>query len=552
MIDLAVVEQCLARWLEPSKAAAIFQAARARWYRRDIDAAVQYVGRLVGRTDTDWWIYGAGSHTRSLWNHPRFPRGRFRGLIDLRATVLSEKGGWDLPVLGLEALGGSERLPVLLSHGEFEHNMRRLLLREGVEPERIFSIYDQDEYGRLADMPRATLPQWSGRGLNIAVVSVLPTTIVAAGYWGGCRDRHAVVHFDCTRDGCRLHPALFRVDCRQSLQHLLQGLEDYRPQVIYVYDQFNTGNFVALLLKAVFPQVRVIGECYDVLRLFFGDPAIMTRQWYWDDTDLEVALTAEKEGFELLDGVVFKEDPKAMAGVLPKRARALHAWPYVMRDELAFAPCVTPAEPARLVWAGSIIPSSLSPQLFRDGQILPVLEALAQQGLHLTLIPGCADESRFEALYPDYVRFLKAQQRVSFYPGFPRPELIRFLAGHFDFGLLLNWIPDPGAARKGLQSTLASKLLTYIAAGLPVIVSQEFGYMARIVAEYGVGIRIPAADVGNVAMRIRDCDYATLKARVRAMQSMIVTEKHDGRLWRFLTGDARRHDEPGSRSWIVV
>ena len=101
------------------------------------------------------------------------------------------------------------------------------------------------------------------------------------------------------------------------------------------------------------------------------------------------------------------------------------------------------------------------------------------------------------------------------------------LHGHFDYGILLYPFDDDlVVGRRHLQTALASKLFAYVAAGLPVLVSPELGYMAELVREHGIGLVIPRDEIATLADRLAAVDHAALCAAVARAQPEFCIERH--------------------------
>ncbi|HET6584978.1 MAG TPA: hypothetical protein VFG69_16090, partial [Nannocystaceae bacterium] len=104
---------------------------------------------------------------------------------------------------------------------------------------------------------------------------------------------------------------------------------------------------------------------------------------------------------------------------------------------------------------------------------------------------------------------------------------VEALHGHFDYGLLLYPFDDDlVVGRRHLQTALASKLFAYVAAGLPVLVSPELGYMAALVREHGIGLVVAKSELSTLGPRLASVDYAALCAAVTRAQPEFCIEHH--------------------------
>ena len=523
---------------------ALFSALRSRWSPRILAVAAEYLADRLENIDGDFFVYGAGSHTRELFKHPQLApyRSRCAGCLDVRAATCDSQDALGWPVFHPDRLDDLPPIPIVLSHHEFESSLEAVLIARNVAPARVVRLYTAPEYRkRIEPHSRAYLDAIRPANGNdrIAIITARPTSIVPSCMWEWVAEQTtSLIQFDMTRNGARLSAQIDYQNCKQSLSWLIAGIAKYRPKMIYVYDQFTTGNVIGLLAKMVFSECKVVLEAYDVLRLHFESPKQLTRDWYWGASDFELASYVDPGGTFRFDGLVTKEAPAAVCGLISdNNTPILHFKPYVCEREMMRVRTAHRPKAPRIVWAGSLVPSRESAALFRDGQILPTLRCLAEQGLDLTLITGDT-EPNFRAVYPDYAQWVDRQEHVAFVSGMPRTLLIRHLSSHYDFGLLLNYV-DPGSeCRAGMRSTFASKFITYVAAGLPIIVSRELAHMAALVEEWEIGIVVAQAELKDVASIVRSvvnsASFRRFERKLARAQSHFSAENHFDRFLAFL------------------
>lgn len=518
---------------------AVLMALRSRWFPRDRRVAAEVLAQRLARIGGPFFIYGGGSHTRDLFNQPSLLSfvNKCLGCLDLRAAKMMAHNTSPWPMYHPDETGNLPTLPIVLSHHEYECSLEDALRSRGVADDRIISLYSDPAYGaRVEPFGYALLLKLPIHDVKkrVAIVTVRPTTIVPVCMWEWYSHEASIVQFDMTRTGARLSQKLDYLDCRQSLSWLLGLLEQFDPDVIYVYDQFTTGNTVGLILKSVFSRSKIILEAYDLLRLFFDNPELMKQEWYWSEHDFALARYADPGGGACYDGVVTKEAPDAAARLVATSAtHHLHFMPYVEQGVMRLEHRVRPVDVPRLVWAGSLVPTQESAALFRDGQVLSVFRSIAHQGLNLAIITGDT-EANFRATFPDYWEFVSECSGVSFLERMPRPELIHHLSLSYDYGLLLNRIDLDTPPRRGLKTTFASKYLTYVAAGLPIIVSREMDYMAKLVETWGIGLVVSARELGDVAELLQAAPYESFKHNLAIAQTSFSAENHFERFRAFL------------------
>ena len=127
----------------------------------------------------------------------------------------------------------------------------------------------------------------------------------------------------------------------------------------------------------------------------------------------------------------------------------------------------------------------------------------------------------------EYVDAAANDPRFRLEPRLPVARLVDALHGRYHYGILLYPFDDDlVVGRRHLQTALASKLFAYVAAGLPVLVSPELGYMAELVRTHGIGLVVERDDIPTLAERLDDTDHAALCAAVACAQPEFCIERH--------------------------
>lgn len=471
-------------------------------------------------------IFGAGTHTQQLLalDSDGFLRGRIEAIIDNGAQMrATEVAGYS--VFPLSEIHRWPTLSVVLSHAEFESGMRRDLLTLGISNQRLVPIYSDDGYAVRLEMNgynQIPVGKWRFDDRpRILRVNVRPTAIVDSEAWSLLENQFDVIHATLCRGGMLQYKGSI-LDCRQSLRLWLELVETLRPDIVYVHDQFTTCNIVASLTKLIFPECTVVVEFYDWLRLYLAEPNLMCTDWYWSESELAMAIAAESECLPWYDGVVSKEEPTAVSCVAPNTYCFL---PYVAKSMMRRGRDHWDKGKPRLVWAGSIISSFTSPVLFGDNRLLQIFERLAAQEFPIQIITGHNSVAAFSEALPEYASLVDLHHGIKFVEGMKRVDSIDWMSQHSDIGLLLAG--DASEARRiGMATTFASKLMTYLAAGLPVIVSAEFEYCAELVREWGVGFVISRSEIDCLDSVLLSVPYEFLKFNIYTWQQRNSLDQH--------------------------
>jgi hypothetical protein len=74
--------------------------------------------------------------------------------------------------------------------------------------------------------------------------------------------------------------------------------------------------------------------------------------------------------------------------------------------------------------------------------------------------------------------------------------------------------------------TLSAKLFSYIQAGLPVLISEEYRFMAGICRKYGIGLVLSRAEVAHLRDRLAEVDYEQLLINVESAKQELDLRNH--------------------------
>ena len=327
------------------------------------------------------------------------------------------------------------------------------------------------------------------------------------------------------------------IACEGSLARFAEALAALPAGPIYL-QAHGRWSFLGQLAAAANPGLRVIQEVWDWMDAFVEPEH---EQAFVDDGVFEVEEIAmmrlseawvrtrsagfvHKHGGDALDAVVADATvPEVRIVPCPPRA-----W--------SRTPVPRGAGPWRLVHAGQIKPSSSSRRVFGDLHVLPTIRTLTSQGLHVTAYTSALPGSLRDAL-PEYCDEAARNPMFALEPRASIERLIAALHGAHDFGILLYPFPDDlVVGRRHLQTALASKLFAYVAAGLPVLVSPELGYMAELVRAHGIGLVVPSAELATLAARLHDTDHDALRAAVARAQPEFCIERHLPDVLRLVAG----------------
>jgi len=318
---------------------------------------------------------------------------------------------------------------------------------------------------------------------------------------------------------------IFHHECQGSLCECINLLEAIRPDILYVQDNGLYNAQVAPHIKIAIPDKPFIYEPYDTVSSIYSNPSLMTADGRSPE-DVRFNVELEQYLFNVADGIVHNDDgPQVRALIEKSGVPDLHVQAYIDESEACFS-LAPQHQPVRLVWAGGVAPTSAPEKTRGENKLLPFFKELVAAGFHLDVYVALArDDAQLASEYPDYLDFSQQTDLFNIYPFMPRDELIKKLSHEADYGLHIFPKPPADEGRLAMyQSSMASKVVTYLAAGLPVITGQHLEPIARYVSRHHVGVVAADGSAEQIYQAINDIDYAELKGAVMRHQSKLTVQ----------------------------
>ena len=237
------------------------------------------------------------------------------------------------------------------------------------------------------------------------------------------------------------------------------------------------------------------------------------------------------------DGIIMKDAPETLdflADLYGHRpGKVLHFYPYFSEEWAAGAAVekLSSQDGAiHIVYAGGIVndPKWHNYPLYRS--LLAAGRCLAAQGIHLTIYNASdATGEGFEA----YLALDRESPCFHYHPGVAYADLKTVLPQH-DFGWFCF---DFSEARENPffhKITMGSKVFSYLEAGLPILISPEQEFMARLITEdLGIGLRLAFADLPKLGAMLASVSWEPVRERLREAQKRWTYEEHGHRLRTF-------------------
>lgn len=272
-------------------------------------------------------------------------------------------------------------------------------------------------------------------------------------------------------------------------------------------------------LKRLFPDCRVICQFYDVMNLWVPK----AHYQLWDDYgQCKGSNIAEYEALDeilagkYIDGIVYKDWGQGWPFM--KAAGVPTAWIPSCSSQKNFQTPPVPETANRFVYIGTLVPKSThggktgKAGLFSDIMMENIFADVNRQGFEIhCFLSSLGDEVRREyaKLFP--------YGGVRLFDGAFLTGLLPRTEGRYKWGFMMYDFPQK-IIMELIRSTLPTKFFTYMALGVPVVVSEEFEAVCRMVKEYGVGVVVPRSQHGDIRPLLKAQDYKTLTDNVVKMR----------------------------------
>jgi hypothetical protein len=436
----------------------------------------------LSRSKTPCSVSGAGSHTLALLQHGV----KVQQAFDLFPGTADS---YPIPVRPLDSWRPADG-PLLLSHPEHEAGMAEALQKRGIPFQPLYGDRECATFclAELAPTWRQqlqALPAKSPKRTRLVVVQAQARSLLSAQHWAQLADDFEVVPLHLLSRGEPESWPMPSLNARGSLSLLTEALHRLEPDLLMVVDHFAGGSLWPLLIGRLLPDTPLICLCYDLLSHTFDDPMLLAEQGLHTQSDVALALFSETSPW--VDGFVLKD---GCANRLPAPAHTFLPG----LSSTTFHPIQLKARPERLVYAGSMAAENADPRLYGDNLLSPLFAELVELGFCLDLHSTQPSPILLKRLYPT-LWCLARQGRLSLHTAVPQAQLLTSLSTAHA-GLQIGRPHRETAQRVSHGVTVSTKLFSYLAAGLPLVVGSYLSHMAEWVSRYELGW---VADAGNLA-----------------------------------------------------
>ena len=466
-------------------------------------------------------VYGAGTLGRELLPVIEARPGvQIVGFLDRNAERMTDFEGYD--VFAPDTAASIDCDYVLLAHQSQERHMSEALLAAGVPRHAIRLIFGAPDFAgfteawvneKIAALPTrasavviGTLPEYNSIIHDEFLEELLPSQDTWVMYFGRREIR--------TDDELTKSFRLF--DCHQSLTMMRHALERLQPKFIYLKATLHSlSPWLAFVVQQYCPTAKIVTEFND-WTVLLSAPRLRSSFGY-DDRDLAQCRFGEWYASMRHDAVVTKQ------GGVPWE----HLVGQMKAAHLPFFPAVNPHSPVpemipppppapiRVLFAGmlrfpQVDGTKIDHPDLNQGEILRDLftsrDFLIDIYNVLHLAPAMDELYR---VYMDW--FDTPGSPIQYHRRISLDEVAQIIP-NYHIGWCVTHGPRSEETEALTKLVVPSKVATYFSQGLPVIIDDQYYYMAELIDCFKAGIVVPLGDFASIPDRLRAADFAQLRA----------------------------------------
>jgi hypothetical protein len=171
--------------------------------------------------------------------------------------------------------------------------------------------------------------------------------------------------------------------------------------------------------------------------------------------------------------------------------------------------------PLRLVFAGGIMPQHIAKAQGHEGHLFdPLITKVSGMDCLLTFYVNQNARNMYWEEHQKYLDFQSECSNFRFLKGVPLFSLPERLSAHH-FGVYYENSRASSYNPKHFKYNMATKIFSYLEAGLPVLVPETAEYIRDFLVQYGMGIPYCLESLDEVIRRISRLDHETILSNVR-------------------------------------
>lgn len=277
-------------------------------------------------------------------------------------------------------------------------------------------------------------------------------------------------------------------------------------------------------------------EFYDVTSVFAPRDALCIK---WNPRIVDMELLLEKTVCREADAVITRF-PAPVHEELRRRhgglTRIIEFQPYPCPEFICYSDDKLSEKDGavRLVYAGMFVPKDKDypKELFPERNQCETFRRLMAQGLRLDVF--CASQQAFEVnegTFADYHKLAEEDPHFRLLASAP-PDVLAQAMAPYDFAINLFDLGLEESLNRDshIKNVTSAKIFSYLEAGLPVIVTAEYEYMARIIEDNKLGFAVTGDEIDSVAELIKTFDYKSCVESIKSFNEEFGMDKQIKRI----------------------
>lgn len=288
-----------------------------------------------------------------------------------------------------------------------------------------------------------------------------------------------------------------------------------------------TYHFMGVLARSARPDAKVVVEFNDIPELVSDNEFL---ELAFGDHVAKLDRRSEVLVHQLSDGLIYNVDPRSGDALSEKFESkgehiTFHCYPtrQLCHTDQEYRPPAERQDATKLVFVGSLPPTSHPRELYGDVQLMPMIRELLGLGFEFDVLLPPTHYIDNPA-YGDY-RYLHDEDKGFRFRNGVYPEQLSETIAGFDYGVMFYRFPEHlRIGKPHFDFMMPSKFYSFLEAGLPILISEEFKYVGSIVREHGLGLTLPQDDITRLDEVLARHDPMEFRSNIEAYRKTIHME----------------------------
>ncbi|MGE4267719.1 MAG: hypothetical protein AB7F25_09800 [Deferribacterales bacterium] len=477
-------------------------------------------------------LYGDGKHSKEFAEF--YPEGKIECVIkDVSTDSGFTRENFSIPLADIKDIGDIDFDHIILLGYWNSGSIKKFCSEYGISPEKVFLPYKEEKM-LTAAREYLNITTFHGTGKPVLCLVLMDDR----------RDFITVAsdtlskYFDLVKiyiTGSNVYyknEHFASVFCaHRSIIEIKRMIDSIKPDILVCFHAGPHDNvFVYDLMAEYREKLCFVHSTTDFcLNGSFDLSFENISEWLGCDVGtVEMLDYLEREITLAADGVITNCGGEYASKHMLKDAKTCHITDYFQEpDSFTFSDTL-PERSYKVCYTGNIAYSH-EKAMHQVATLDRVFQDICSQGIEVHLFNFSGN--RFRPPY-DHLETEKNFYWEDFVSGFDLPSAIK----DYDFGLNLLNINEEykRICRVHFNSLFQAKMVTYLAAGLPMIVNDEFVTHREFVNDNKIGFSVRYDEIPLIAEKIKKVDYRQLKENVRKLQGKYLAEKKDEKLAKYL------------------